>query len=487
MDSQAKPTLNATPPQRSRRSKVIGSVVAVAAMAGLGGLAWYLTHQPPATGGPGAPGAGGPGGPGGGGGPGGAGGGRRGGAATTVGVATAEKADIPVTLEALGTVTAAATTTVRPQVSGILQKVLFKEGQMVKAGQVLAQIDPRQFEMSLLQASGQRQRDEAQLENAKLTLNRFRTLLTQDSIARQDVDTQAALVKQLEGTVMTDRASEGSAKLNLGYTKVIAPITGRVGLRVVDIGNLVSSGDAGGIAVITQLSPIDVEFSIPQDSVPGVMQRVNDGAALPAIALDRTRTNALDNGKFAAMDNQIDVQTGTVKAKARFDNAKFTLFPSQFVNVRLELRTIKDAVMVPVTAVRHGASGDFVYLLKADKTVTIRPVVRGQATVDKVQLTSGVQVGEQVITEGADRLKEGAHVTLPGAGGKDGAGRRGAGGGEHAGGWKGKRDGAAPAGDAAAPASATAPAAAPAAAAAEGASAPAGERRRRNKEGAAQQ
>jgi multidrug efflux system membrane fusion protein len=493
MDSQAKPTLNATPPQRSRRSKVIGSVVAVAAMAGLGGLAWYLTHQPPATGTPGAPGAGGPGGPGGPGG-GGAGGGRRGGAATTVGVATAEKADIPVTLEALGTVTAAATTTVRAQVSGILQNVLFKEGQMVKAGQVLAQIDPRQFEMALLQASGQRQRDEAQLENAKLTLNRFRTLLTQDSIARQDVDTQAALVKQLEGTVMTDRAAEGSAKLNLGYTKVVAPITGRVGLRVVDIGNLVSSGDSGGIAVITQLSPIDVEFSIPQDSVPGVMQRVNDGAALPAIALDRTRTNALDNGKFAAMDNQIDVQTGTVKAKARFANAKFTLFPSQFVNVRLELRTIKDAVMVPVTAVRHGASGDFVYLLKADKTVTIRPVVRGQATVDKVQITSGVQVGEQVITEGADRLKEGARVTLPGAGGPGGRHGAGAGGaagagGEHAGGaggWKGKRNGAAPAGDAAPAASASTPASAPAAAA-EGASAPAGERRHRNKEGAAQQ
>ncbi|GJI99693.1 transport system membrane protein [Duganella rhizosphaerae] len=447
MESQAKPSLNATPPQRSRRSKVVGSVIAVAAMAGLGGLAWYLTHQAPGTGAPGAPGAGGPPGPGG---PGGA-GGRRGGPATTVGVATADKADIPVTLEALGTVTAAATTTVRPQVSGILQQVLFKEGQMVKAGQVLAQIDPRQFEMALLQASGQRQRDEAQLENAKLTLNRYRTLLGQDSIARQDVDTQAALVKQLEGTVMTDRAQEGTAKLNLGYTKVIAPITGRVGLRVVDIGNLVGSGDANGLAVITQLSPIDVEFSIPQDSVPMVMQQVNGGAQLPAIALDRTRTNALDNGKFAAMDNQVDVQTGTVKAKARFANAKSTLFPSQFVNVRLELRTIKDAVMVPVTAVRHGASGDFVYVLKEDKTVTVRPVTRGQATVDKVQIASGLQVGEQVITEGGDRLKEGAKVTLPGAGGK------------------GKRDGAA----AADGASASAPAE--------------GERRHRRKEqGAAQ-
>lgn len=441
MDMQTKPTMNAAPPKRSR--KILGSVIAVAVMAALGGLAWYLTHQPAGGGAPGAqagaPGPGGPGGPGG--------GGRRS-AATTVGVATAEKVDIPVTLEALGTVTAAATTTVRPQVSGILQSVLFKEGQMVKAGQVLARIDPRQFEMSLLQASGQRQRDEAQLENAKLTLDRYRTLLGQDSIARQDVDTQAALVKQLEGTVMTDRAAEGTAKLNLGYTKVIAPISGRVGLRVVDIGNLVGSGDTNGIAVITQLSPIDVEFSIPQDSVPEVMQRVTEGAALPALALDRTRTNTLDTGKFSAMDNQIDVQTGTVKAKARFANAKSTLFPSQFVNVRLELRTIKDAVMVPVTAVRHGASGDFVYVLKADKTVTVRKVARGQATVDKVQITSGLALGEQVITEGGDRLKEGATVTLPGAGGGGAHGKRGA--------------------------------------SADGASAPAGEHRRRNKEGAAQ-
>lgn len=431
MDSQAKPTLNANPPKRSR--KLVGSVIAVAVMAALGGLAWYLTHQPatPAGGasaqGPGGPG---PGGPGGAGGPG---GGRRG-PATTVGVATAEKADIPVTLEALGTVTAAATTTVRPQVSGILQSVLYKEGQMVKAGQVLAQIDPRQFEMALMQASGTRQRDEAQLENAKLTLNRYRTLLTQDSIARQDVDTQAALVKQLEGTVMTDKAAEGTAKLNLGYTKVVAPISGRVGLRTVDIGNLVGSSDTNGIAVITQLSPIDVEFSIPQDSVPGVAQRVNEGASLPALALDRTRINTLDSGKFYAMDNQIDTSTGTVKAKARFANAKSTLFPSQFVNVRLELNTIKDAIMVPVTALRHGTKGDFVYVLKEDKTVTVRQVKRGASTADKVQITEGLKLGEQVITEGADRLKEGAKVTLPGAkpaGVGAGAGGEGAAKGEH--------------------------------------------------------
>ncbi|HEY0489855.1 MAG TPA: efflux RND transporter periplasmic adaptor subunit [Telluria sp.] len=401
-------------PPRSRRAKFIGSAIAVLAMIALAALAWYLTRPedaparaggPGAAAAPGAPGAGARGGPRGG----------RGGAATTVGVATAEVADIPVVLDALGTVTAAATATVRPQVSGILQKIHFSEGQLVKAGQVMATIDPRSFEMALLQATGQRQRNEAQLESARVTLERFRTLLSQDSIARQEVDTQAALVKQLEGTIMTDRAAEGVARLNLSHTNVKAPITGRVGLRVVDMGNLVGSSDANGIAVITQLSPIDVEFAVPQDQVPALQERIASGASLPATALDRTRSQALATGKFAALDNQVDTQTGTVRAKARFSNDKQSLFPSQFVNLRLELRTIKDAVMVPVTALRHGSDGDFVYVLNPkQKTVAVRKVTRGQSTVDKVQLTTGVKVGEQVITEGADRLQDGSRVTLPG-------------------------------------------------------------------------
>ncbi|MDC8756118.1 efflux RND transporter periplasmic adaptor subunit [Janthinobacterium fluminis] len=412
MDSQPAAQTQA---RRSRRSTLIGGAVAVALMAVLGGLAWHLTHPDAAAAGAGgAPG------------PGGRPGGGRGGPATTVGVATAVKADIPVVIDALGTVTAAATVTVRPQVSGVLQQILFKEGQMVKAGQVLAVIDPRQFEMALLQASGQRQRDEAQLENARLTLARYRTLLAQDSIARQEVDTQAALVKQLEGTLMTDRAAEGTARLNLGYCKIVAPIGGRVGLRVVDVGNLVNAGDAAGVAVVTQLAPIDVVFAVPQDQAPDVQRRAGEGAALPAIALDRNRSATLDSGRFAALDNQVDVQTGTVRAKASFANAKGALFPSQFVNVRLELRTIKDAVMVPVTALRHGSAGDFVYVLNADKTVALRPVARGQASVDKVEIKSGVQAGEQVITEGADRLKDGAKVVLPGDKPAGGGKRRGA-------------------------------------------------------------
>ena len=478
MDRPPVITTKSPAPPRTRRSRVIGSVVAVAAMAGLGYLAWHLTH--PAADATGAAGAR-AGAPGGGGRPGGGGG--RGAPATTVGVATAEKADIPVVLDALGTVTAAATATVRPQVSGVLQKINFSEGQMVKAGQVLATIDPRAFDMALLQSSGQRQRDEAQLESAKVTLARFRTLLTQDSIARQEVDTQAALVKQLEGTVMTDRAAEGVAKLNLSYTQVKAPITGRVGLRVVDMGNLVGSGDANGIAVITQLSPIDVEFAVPQDQVPDLQARVQSGAALPAVAFDRTRTTSLATGKFAALDNQVDVQTGTVRAKARFANANQSLFPSQFVNLRLEVRTIKDAVVVPVTALRHGSTGDFVYVLNAaERTVALRPVTRGQATADRIQVATGLQAGEQVITEGADRLKDGAKVTLPGD--KPAAGGPGAG----AGGRRGNRGGAGRAEAPAAGAPAATPAAAPAAStAAPAASAPAdGERRRRRPEGAAQ-
>jgi multidrug efflux system membrane fusion protein len=468
-------------PQRTRRSKIVGSVIAVLAMAGLGFLAWQLTHPSSDTAAGAGPGAG----AGQRGGPGGGGRGGRNAPATTVGVATAEKADIPVVLDALGTVTAAATATVRAQVSGVLQKINFSEGQLVKAGQVLATIDPRAFEMALLQATGQRQKDEAQLESAKVTLERFRTLLSQDSIARQDVDTQAALVKQLEGTVMTDRASEGVARLNLSYTQVKAPISGRVGLRVVDMGNLVGSGDVNGLAVITQLSPIDVEFAVPQDRVPDLQARVQEGAALPAEALDRTRTSKLAEGRFAALDNQVDVQTGTVKAKARFANTDQKLFPSQFVNLRLEVRNIKNAVVVPVTALRHGATGDFVYVLNAaERTVALRTVTRGQATVDKVEIKTGLQAGEQVITEGADRLKDGAKVILPGDKPANGGGA----GGGRKGGRRGEGGAAGPAGaaGAAAPAASGATSSAASTSADAAASAPAGEHRRRRPEGTTQ-
>jgi membrane fusion protein, multidrug efflux system len=411
------------PPRRriSRRASILGSLIALAVVAGIAWLAWDLTH--PAAGqmaaGQGRGGSAGAGGRGGGGG--------RGGPATTVGVAVAQRADIPVTIEALGTVVPIATVRVRPQVSGVLQQVLYKEGQNVRKGQVLAIIDPRQFELTLQQAIGQRMRDEAQLQAARVTLARYETLLKQDSIARQDVDTQQALVKQLEATAVVDKANEGTARLNLGYTRITAPVAGRVGLRPVDVGNIVNSGDANGVALITQLNPIDVQFAIPQEQA-GDLQR-NAMGYMEAKALDRTRTDVLDVGVFSSLDNQVDVQTGTVRAKARFNNTRGALFPSQFVNLQLNVRTIRDAVVVPIAALRHGSDGDYVFVLQDDRTVKMRPVKAGQQTTDKVQVATGLQVGERVITEGADRLRDGSRVVLPGdnpaaAGGPGAGGRR---------------------------------------------------------------
>jgi len=440
------------PPMRTR-GRLVGSVIAILALLALGWLVWHLTRPQP-EGGPSAgrgPGAG-------------AGPGGRGMPTSTVGVGTAERTDLPVTLEAIGTVTAAATVTVRPQVSGVFREILFTEGQMVKAGQVMAVIDPSQFQMALMQAAGQRQRDEAQLANARLTLQRYRTLLAQDSIARQDVDTQAALVRQLEGTVVADRAAEGTAKLNLGYSKVVAPISGRVGLRNVDVGNVIGPNDTNGIAVITQISPIDVQFAIPQDRVPEVQQGLRQEGGMPVTALDRTRATVLDEGRFHALDNQVDVQTGTVRAKARFRNADSTLFPSQFVNIRMLLRTIRGAVVVPVNALRHSSNGDYVYVLHPEeRTVALRNVTRGLATVDKIQVVSGLEAGEKVNTEGADRLKDGDRVMLPGdkpsAGGNgDGGRRKGERGGRRRGGDAGAATGTAPPAATGAPAGNAAPA-----------------------------
>lgn len=379
----------------SRRVRWIGRLIALLALAALGGLAWFLTHRPADA--PAGTRAAGPGGPG-------------GGPATTVGIAAATTADIPIVIEALGTVTPPATVTVRPQVSGVLKEVRFREGQDVKAGDVLAVIDPRPFELALMQAEGQRQRDEAQLALARLTLQRYQTLLQQDSIARQDVDTQAAAVRQLEGTVLADRAAEGTARLNLGYTRITAPVAGRVGLRVVDVGNSVSGSDANGIVVITQMAPIDVAFSVPQDRVPDIERRSAGGATLPAVALDRARVEVLDTGRFSTLNNEIDTQTGTVRAKARFANARRTLFPNQFVNLRLELDVLRGVVVIPVAALRHANEGDFVFVLNEDRSVSQRRVVRGQATDDRVQIVRGLAVGEHVVTEGADRLRDGAKV-----------------------------------------------------------------------------
>lgn len=408
-----------TPPRR--RTLILGGLIAILALAGVIWLAWTLLHGS-------KDGEGGAGGPGGGFG---GGGGRRG-PASTVAVATASATDLPIVIEALGTVKPAATVTVRPQVGGTITQVMFREGQVVQRGQALVQIDPRPYQMALLQAQGNLTRDQAQLTTAKLTLSRYQTLLSQDSIARQEVDNQAATVKQLEGTVMADQAAVGTAKLNLGFARIVAPVSGRVGLRITDVGNYIGAGDATGVAVITTVSPIDVEFTVPQDDVPRIAAR-QGRANVPVTALDRTRTNTLDRGSFSTLDNLVDTGTGTVKAKARFPNANNALFPSQFVNVRMELDTIKGAIVVPATAVRQGGDGSFVWLLNSDQTVSKTTVKTGQATGVQVQITEGLKAGDKVITEGGDRLRDGGKVQLPGArpqgqgagkGKGDGKGRR---------------------------------------------------------------
>ncbi len=381
---------------KKHRSPVVPILIALILAIGVGALIWYLQNKRESSSeGPGGRMS------------------RR--PPVTVGVARAEKQSFPVILEALGTVTPVATASVRAQVSGVLQQVLFTEGQMVQRGQLLAVIDPRPFEIALMQATGQLRRDEAQLENARVTEKRYRTLLAQDSIAQQEVDTQTALVRQLEGTVNVDRAAERSARLNLEFSRIAAPISGRIGLRTVDTGNLVGPGDANGIVSITQVSPIDVVFTLPQDRIPDLRAALAVNRSPAVIALDRARATELAGGRFLALDNLVDPQTGTVRAKARFENAKGQLFPNQFVNARVMLRSIDNAISVPISAIRKGGQGDFVYVLDADsRTVAVRNVKTGLSTTERTQVVSGLEAGETVITEGADRLSDGAKVLLPG-------------------------------------------------------------------------
>ena len=365
---------------------------------------------------------------------GGGGGGRR--PAVTVGTAKAATADIPITLSALGTVTPEATVQVSPQVSGPLTQMNFREGQLVSRGQLLAQIDPRPFQVAVQQAQGQLTRDQALLANARTDLARYQQLLAQDSIARQQVDTQASLVKQYEGVVVSDRANVSTAQLNLSYTRIVAPVSGRVGLRQIDPGNLVSANSTTPIVVVTQIDPIDVVFSLAEDVIASVTKHPNFGAGLPVTAYDRSGGQMLAQGTLSTIDNLVDTTTGTVKGKARFANPGGSLFPNQFVNVTVLVDTLPKQVVVPTTAVRHGPQGDYVYVLQpgADQIVKMRPVKVGPGTAETVSIAQGLKVGETVITEGGDRLRDGAKVILPGQqpqGGTGGrGGRRGRGGGQ---------------------------------------------------------
>ncbi|HEX4096810.1 MAG TPA: efflux RND transporter periplasmic adaptor subunit, partial [Caulobacteraceae bacterium] len=282
---------------------------------------------------------------------------------TTVGVVQAVYGDMPIQIPALGTVTPLATTTVTARIAGNLTEINFKEGQMVKAGQLLAVVDERPYKVALDQAQAQLAHDQAALADAQLLLKRDQVLLTQDSVARQDVDTQAATVKQDEATIQSDVANVENARLNLGYCRIVAPIAGRVGLRQIDVGNYITSGTTNGLVVITEINPIDVLFTVSEDQLPTIAERVRAGAVLPASALDKPGGQTLAQGRLLTLDNQIDSTTGTVKAKARFENASGVLFPQQFVNIELLVNTLKNAVIVPASSIRHGPSGDYVWLM----------------------------------------------------------------------------------------------------------------------------
>ncbi len=329
----------------------------------------------------------------------------------------AKLGDVNVVQTALGTVTAARTATVRPRVDGLLQHIVFADGQDVKPGQMLAEIDPAPFQVALEQVEGQLARDRAQLEIAKVDLSRYQGLLKQDSIAEQQVDQQAALVKQLDGTVKVDQAAVDNAKLQLSYTRIVAPIGGRLGLREVDAGNMVHSSDTTGIVVITQVQPIGVIFTIPQDALPQVLARMRKGDKLPVEAWDRDQKELLDRGVLMSTDNQIDVTTGTVKLKAQMPNPQHKLFPNQFVNVRMVVDTLHNAVVVPTAAIQLNTQGAVVWVVSDDGTVSLRPVTTGPTEGLNTAIESGLKAGERVVTDGVDRIREGAKVEViePGA------------------------------------------------------------------------
>jgi multidrug efflux system membrane fusion protein len=331
----------------------------------------------------------------------------------TVGVATATRGDIPITVSALGTVTPEVTVSVISRVTGQVEAAPFKEGQAVRKGELLAQIDPAPFQAAVKQAEGTVDHDKANLAGAQVDLDRYKTLIAQNSIARQTYEDQESTVRQVAAQVLADQGALDTAKLNLQWTRIISPVSGRVGIRQLDPGNQVAADSSTPIAIVTQLDPIDVIFAIPEDSIPAILRHPDYGAGLPVTAYGRSGGAPLAAGELATIDNVVDTTTGTVKGKARFANANGLLFPNQFVSVNVLVDTLKSQVVVPATAVRHGPQGDFVYVLQPDRTVRVRLVKTGPGTGETTSIVSGLNVGEIVITEGGDRLRDGAEVTLP--------------------------------------------------------------------------
>ncbi len=326
--------------------------------------------------------------------------------------AQAHAGDMPITLIGLGTVTPIATVTVQSQISGQIMRIAFKEGQAVKAGDPLIQIDPRPYQVALEQAEGALARDKALLANAKVDLDRYQTLFAQDSIAEQQLATQRSLVAQDEGNVRTDQGQIDAAKLNLTYCHIVSPITGRVGLQQVTVGNYVTPAEPNGLVVVTQLQPITVVFTLPEDDIPPLLKQMHAGATLPVTAYDKLNTQVLASGTLQSMDSQIDTTTGTIRLKAIFPNTDQTLFPQQFVNVVLLLDTLHDATLIPQAGVQRGAPGTYVYVINADQTVSVRKVTLGPGDATNISITQGLAPGETIVVDGADKLKDGAKVLV---------------------------------------------------------------------------
>lgn len=377
----------ASPPKIKKRRWWLWAIAfAVLAVAGVWLLAKWQTHsaaaKPPREGSPSVP----------------------------VAVAPAKRGEIPVYLNGLGSVTPFNTVTVRGRIDGQLLRVAFQEGQFVRQGDELAQIDPKPFKVQLDQAEGQLARDQAQLANARLDLQRYTTLVEQGVITRQLFDTQKATVSQFDGVIRADQAAIDNAKLNISYCRITAPLSGRVGLRLADVGNMIHATDPNGLVVITQVQPIAVLFTIPEDSLSQVLKRVRAGEQLSVEASDRSGQNKIADGRVASIDNQIDQTTGTSRLKAVFDNKDNTMFPNQFVNIRLLVEMKKDKILIPTVAIQRGPQGTFVYVVKPDQTVDVRQITVGIIEGTLASIDQGLSDGEQVVVDGVDKLRAGSKV-----------------------------------------------------------------------------